>query len=270
AAAPAGQGLNVAGATVAVPGLLDRENGLVRRAPNLGWTDVPVSTLLRDALPDLPIPAGHDNEANLAALAELWFGDGARHGGFIHVSGEIGIGAGIVMDGQVLRGTHGFAGELGHLIAEPGGAPCTCGGRGCLEQSAGQDAILRAAGLPAVTATTAAKPDGPIKALIALLERSDPRALAALDGAGRALGATLASAVNLVDPGAIVLGGIFSPLAPWIRPAVEAALAEGGGSLRTEVPPVVASELAGNAAVLGAAGVVIERVIGHPALLLPS
>ncbi|MEV0349739.1 ROK family transcriptional regulator [Nonomuraea sp. NPDC050680] len=267
-AAAAGQGLAVAGATVALPGLLDRENGLVRRAPNLGWTDVPVSALLRDALPDLPIPAAHDNEANLAALAELWFGDGARHGGFIHVSGEIGIGAGIVMDGQVLRGTHGFAGELGHLVVEPGGAPCTCGGRGCLEQIAGQDAILRAAGLPAVTATTAAKPDGPIRELIDLLEHSDQRALAALDGAGRALGATLASAVNLVDPGAIVLGGIFSPLASWIRPAVEAALGEGSGSLRTAVPPVVASELAGNAAVLGAAGVVIERVIGHPALLL--
>jgi predicted NBD/HSP70 family sugar kinase len=267
-ASAAGQGLRVAGAVVAVPGLLDRENGLVRRAPNLGWTDVPVSALLAEALPDLPIPAAHDNEANLAALAELWFGDGARHGGFIHVSGEIGIGAAIVMDGQVLRGTHGFAGELGHLLAEPDGPRCSCGGRGCLEQIAGQDAIVRAAGLPASSATTAARPDGPLLALIGLLERSDPRALSALDTAGRALGGALASAVNLVDPGAIVLGGIFSPLAPWIRPAVEAVLGEGAGVLRTAVPAVVASELAGNAAVLGAAGVVIERVIGDPAVLL--
>jgi predicted NBD/HSP70 family sugar kinase len=217
-------------------------------------------------MPALAIPLGQDNEANLAALAELWFG--ARHGDFIHVSGEIGIGAGIVMGGRIVRGAHGFAGELGHLVVEPGGPACTCGGRGCLEQIAGQDAIMRAAGLPAVTATTTARPDGPIKALVELLRGGDQRALDALGRAGLALGTTLASAVNLFDPGAIVLGGIFSPLGPWIRPSVEAALAEGAGALRTAVPEVSVSELAGNAAVLGAAGVVVERVIGDPALLM--
>lgn len=109
-AAAAGQGLTVAGAAVALPGLLDRENGVVRHAPNLGWTDVPVT-----GAPGLAaaLPAEYDNEANLAALGELWFGGGARFGDFVHVSGEIGIGAGIVVDGRVFRGAHGFAGELG-------------------------------------------------------------------------------------------------------------------------------------------------------------
>lgn len=139
------QGLSVAGAAVALPGLLDREDGVVRHAPNLGWTDVPVT-----GAPglDLALPTEYDNEANLAALGELWFGGGAELGDFVHVSGEIGIGAGIVVDGRVFRGAHGFAGELGHLVAEPGGPPCSCGGRGCLEQVAGQEALLRAAGLP--------------------------------------------------------------------------------------------------------------------------
>ncbi|KAB2362812.1 ROK family protein, partial [Actinomadura montaniterrae] len=261
-AAVAGQGLAVAGAAVALPGLLDREHGVVRHAPNLGWTDVPVALPAGAA----PLPAEYDNEANLAALGELWFGGGARLGDFVHVSGEIGIGAGIVVDGRVFRGAHGFAGELGHLVADPSGPPCSCGGRGCLEQVAGQEAMLRAAGIP--QARTVTGPDGSVNALLDRLNAGDAAALAAVDRAGRALGGALASVVNLIDPDAIVLGGVFSPLAEWIRPPLRDVLAAGPGSLRRGVPPVEVSGLAEGAAVLGAAGLVIERVIADPALLL--
>ncbi|QKG18410.1 ROK family transcriptional regulator [Actinomadura verrucosospora] len=261
-AAAAGQGLAVAGAAVALPGLLDREHAVVRHAPNLGWTDVPVAVPAGAA----PLPAEYDNEANLAALGELWFGGGARLGDFVHVSGEIGIGAGIVVDGRVFRGAHGFAGELGHLVADPSGPPCSCGGRGCLEQVAGQEAMLRAAGIPQVRTVTG--PDGSVNALLERLNAGDAAALAAVDRAGRALGGALASVVNLIDPDAIVLGGVFSPLAAWIRPPLEDVLAAGTGSLRRAVPPVEVSGLAEGAAVLGAAGLVIERVIADPALLL--
>ncbi|MGI5329989.1 ROK family protein [Actinomadura nitritigenes] len=261
-AAVAGQGLAVAGAAVALPGLLDREHGVVRHAPNLGWADVPVAVPTGPA----PLPAEYDNEANLAALGELWFGGGARLGDFVHVSGEIGIGAGIVVDGRVFRGAHGFAGELGHLVADPSGPPCSCGGRGCLEQIAGQEAMLRAAGIP--QARTVTGPDGSVNALLDRLNGGDAAALAAVDRAGRALGGALASVVNLIDPDAIVLGGVFSPLAAWIRPPLEGVLAAGTGSLRRGVPPVEVSGLAEGAAVLGAAGLVIERVIADPARLL--
>ncbi|MEV4007520.1 ROK family transcriptional regulator [Actinomadura sp. NPDC049753] len=262
-AAAAGQGLTVAGAAVALPGLLDRENGVVRHAPNLGWTDVPVT-----GAPGLAtaLPAEYDNEANLAALGELWFGGGARFGDFVHVSGEIGIGAGIVVDGRVFRGAHGFAGELGHLVADPSGPACSCGGRGCLEQIAGQEAMLRAAGLPVTR--PAAGPEGSVGSLVDRLSGGDAAALDAVARAGRALGGALASAVNLIDPDTIVLGGVFSSLAAWIRPPLEGVLAEGPGSLRRGVPPVEVSGLAEGAAVLGAAGLVVERVIADPALLL--
>ncbi|MEU4827922.1 ROK family transcriptional regulator [Actinomadura sp. NPDC023710] len=262
-AAVAGQGLTVAGAAVALPGLLDRENGVMRHAPNLGWTDVPVT-----GAPGLAtaLPAEYDNEANLAALGELWFGDGARFGDFVHVSGEIGIGAGIVVDGRVFRGAHGFAGELGHLVADPSGPACSCGGRGCLEQIAGQEAMLRAAGLPVTR--PAAGPEGSVSRLVERLGAGDAAALDAVARAGRALGGALASAVNLIDPDTIVLGGVFSPLAAWIRPPLEGVLAEGPGSLRRGVPPVEVSGLAEGAAVLGAAGLVVDRVIADPALLL--
>ncbi|WP_394837973.1 ROK family transcriptional regulator [Pendulispora rubella] len=262
------QGLSVAGATVALPGLLDRERGFLRRAPNLGWSDVPVQKLLQEGLPELRLAVEYDNEANLAALGELWFGAGAQLGDFVHVSGEIGIGAGIVVGGNVFRGAHGFAGELGHIVVEPGGARCGCGARGCLEQMAGQEAILRAAGLDAVAVTSAASAGGSIAALVDRLAKGDDRARSAVRRAGKALGATLAAVVNLFDPDAIVLGGIFSPLAPWAKPSIEKALAKGAGTLRDVLPPLVVSELAGGAAVLGAAGSVASRVTADPALLL--
>jgi predicted NBD/HSP70 family sugar kinase len=262
------QGLTVAGSVVALPGVLDRSNGRLLQAPNLGWADAHVASLLQAGLPDLRLPTDHDNEANLAALGELWFGAGPSLGDFVHVSGEIGIGAGIVVAGRVFRGAHGFAGELGHVMVEPSGPPCACGSRGCLEQVAGQEAILRGAGLTGVTAGSAAGPDGSIAALVGLLESGDPSAVAAVERAGRALGGALTTAVKLLDPDTVVLGGIFSPLAQWARPAVEEALALGSGVLRGTVPPVVVSPLAGGAAVLGAAGLVIERVIADPGRLL--
>jgi predicted NBD/HSP70 family sugar kinase len=107
-----------------------------------------------------------------------------------------------------------------------------------------------------------------VNALLDRLNAGDAAALAAVDRAGRALGGALASVVNLIDPDAIVLGGVFSPLAEWIRPPLRDVLAAGPGSLRRGVPPVEVSGLAEGAAVLGAAGLVIERVIADPALLL--
>jgi predicted NBD/HSP70 family sugar kinase len=267
-AAAADQGLTVAGTVVALPGLLDRDRGMLHRAPNLGWSAVPVAELLRGGLPELPIGVDQDNEANLAALGELWFGAGPRLGDFVHVSGEIGIGAGVIVGGRVFRGAHGFAGELGHLVADPDGPECSCGGRGCLEQVAGQEAILRAAGLTGPTGTTAASPEGPLTELTGRLAAGEPAATAAVAAAGQALGRSLASVVNLLDPDTIVLGGVFSPLADGIRPALERELAGGPGVLRDSVPAVVVSTLAGDAAVLGAAGLVIERVIADPARLL--
>ena len=261
-------GLSVAGAVVALPGALDRSSGRLRTAPNLGWRDVAAGDLLAAGLPALPLPADHDNEANLAALGELSFGDGHELGAYVHVSGEIGIGAGIVVGGRVFRGAHGFAGELGHIVVVPDGQPCACGGRGCLEQVAGQEAILRAAGVADAAATSPAGANGPLDALVALLEGGDERALAAVRRAGEALGQALAAAVNLLDPDTIVLGGIFSALAPWVRPAAEAALAAGAGVLRTSPPRVTVSRLGGDAAALGAASLVVERVLGDPGRLL--
>ncbi|WP_328557002.1 MULTISPECIES: ROK family transcriptional regulator [unclassified Streptomyces] len=242
------EGLWPAGLAVAVPGLVARDARTVVRAPNLDWHDTDLGTLLPAELP-LTV----DNEANFGGLAELWLGDGAPRD-FLHVSAEIGIGAAILVDGRLLRGTRGFAGELGHVPVRPEGPACPCGGRGCLEQYAGEEAVLRAAGLE------------PGEDRVGLLARraadGDPGVRRALRDAGTALGIALTGAVNLLDPETVVLGGALAGLAPWLLPSLEGELAR-----RTAGPacPVSVSRLGSEGPLLGAAHSVVRGVLDDPA-----
>ncbi|RSN01166.1 sugar kinase [Nonomuraea sp. WAC 01424] len=238
-----GAGLRIIGAALAVPGTV--EGDLLRNAPHLGWRDVRVADLL-------DLPCAVDNEANLAALGELWFGSGAAD--FLYVSGEIGVGAGLVVDGTVFRGTYGLAGELGHVVVTPDGPACRCGGRGCLEVYAGQDALL-------------GELDS-VAALVTALAEGDRRALDACGRAGDALGVALTSAVHLLDPGRIVLGGIFAPLFPWLESSVRGALAARLRQMRGTPPALAVSANGADAAVLGAAGLIIQRIVADPADVL--
>ncbi|MFF6996631.1 ROK family protein [Streptomyces sp. NPDC008313] len=241
-------GLWPAGLAVAVPGLVARDARTVVRAPNLDWHDTDVGALL-----PFDIPLTVDNEANFGGLAELWLGEATPHD-FLHVSAEIGIGAAVVVDGRLLRGTRGFAGELGHVPVRPEGPECVCGGRGCLEQYAGEEAVMRAAGL---------EPGEDRVGLLA--ERAghgDKDVRRALRGAGTALGIALTGAVNLLDPEAVVLGGALSGLAPWLLPSLERELAR-----RTAGPAcaVSVSRLGPQGPLLGAAHSVVRAVLDDPA-----
>jgi predicted NBD/HSP70 family sugar kinase len=238
---PAGD-LPLAGAALAVPGLVSPD-GLVRVAPNLGWQDVDAAALLRDAL---GLPVTVDNEANLAALSELRTAGGP---GFVYVSGEIGIGAGIVLNGALYRGMRGWSGEIGHVSVHPDGPECRCGARGCLERYAGQEAILRAAG-------------------VSSLAEIDEAAAPALAEAASALGIALAGVVNLLDVDTIVLGGSYAPLVPWLRDGIAAELHR--HVLTADLAPVTlrAAALGADAAVRGAADSVLRRVLDDPAAWL--
>jgi predicted NBD/HSP70 family sugar kinase len=245
-------GLRLAGAAVAVPGLVDPE-GVVRLAPNLGWRDVPVPAALAllDNLADFAVPLRVDNEANLAALGELHAAPPGRPS-FVYVSGEIGIGAGIVLDGALFRGARGWSGELGHMTVDRNGPPCHCGSRGCLERYAGQEVLL------------AATADGDADRLAELAAAGDRGTLRALTGAATALGVTLAGVVNLLDVDTVVLGGVYAPLAPWLGPTVQKELR--GRVLTAQWSPVTVrpSVLGGGAAVVGAAGSVVRSVLDQP------
>lgn len=259
--AGAREGLHMAGAVLAVPGLVSRGDGRLLVAPNLGWEDVSVVQLLAREPSLAGLRLDCDNEANLAALGEL--STGASGSTFLHVSGEVGVGAGLVVDGVLMRGQHGFGGELGHVSVDPHGPPCRCGGRGCLETYAGQEAILLAAGLMSgVVTTLSGRPTA--EQLVNLARAGEPALMAALDQAAEALGAALTTAVNLLDLDTVVLGGIYRDLAPWLVEPVQRYLRTRvvGGQWAT--PLVRPSVLGADAAVIGAAGEVVRRVLASP------
>lgn len=242
--AEAEAGLTVAGAAVAVPGLVEAPHGRVRRAPNLVWQDVEIGAELRRVLPDTPFEPVIGNEADFAALAEAHGApapDGAADDAdgrpgvltdFLYVSGEIGVGAGVILDRELFRGARGWAGEIGHVTVEPDGASCRCGARGCLETVAGLEALRR---------------DGP-------------------EAAASALGRAASAAVNLLDLPAVVLGGAYAlPEFAALVPGVEKALAEHVVSARWAPVAVHVSRRGTAAAVTGAATAVIRRVHADPA-----
>ncbi|SCK09013.1 Sugar kinase of the NBD/HSP70 family, may contain an N-terminal HTH domain [Streptomyces sp. WMMB 714] len=249
-------GLRPAGLAVAVPGLVTRSSTTVVHAPNLGWHDTDIA----EHLPG-PLRLTVDNEANFGALAELWQREPEdAPADFVHVSAEVGIGAAVVLDGELLRGRRGFAGELGHVPVEPDGPDCACGGSGCLEQYAGEAAMLGAAG---VEASGAGGRSAALAELQARAERGDPDALAALRRAGGALGIALAAAVNLLDPRAVVLGGTLAGLAPWLLPSLEAELRRRTAAPGA-VPELAVSAIGSAGPSLGAAHSVVRTVLSDP------
>jgi predicted NBD/HSP70 family sugar kinase len=195
---------------------------------------------------ELGVPVAVDNEANLAALSELRTTGGPS---FVYVSGEIGIGAGIVLDGVLYRGMRGWSGEIGHVSVHPDGPECRCGARGCLERYAGQEAILRAAG-------------------VATLAEVDETAAPALAEAASALGLALAGVVNLLDVDTVVLGGSYAPLVPWLRDGIAAELHRHVLTAGLAPTTLRAAALGADAAMRGAADAVLREVLNNPAAWL--
>lgn len=253
-------GLTVRGIGVAVPGLVDLDAQVLRIAPNLGWSDVPVLERMRSASSLAWPTASLDNEANLAALGELWSGDHGDTDSFVLVNGDVGVGAGVVLEGRLHRGTRGFGGELGHLTVAPDGPECRCGARGCLEQVAGLDWILRRAGLRPASANGAdATPT-----LLAALAESEWRAVGAVEDAGASLGVGIAALVNLFDIDTVVLGGVYAPLFPWLDAPVRAAVERRVLSARWAPISITPSRLGRDAAVVGAARSALRDVLADP------
>jgi predicted NBD/HSP70 family sugar kinase len=256
------EGLRPVGATVALPGLVDAGTGTLLLAPNLGWTDVQVADELRERLPGASFPFVADNEANLAALAELWEGSARGLADVLYVSGEIGVGGGIIIGGELFRGAQGFGGEFGHMTVDPAGRPCACGSRGCLETVIGLEALLELAGLE----PTATGSGEPVSTLAGRARAGDERALAALQEAGRWLGIAIASAANLLNFQAVVLGGSFGQLSTWLAAPLARELEVHVLASDWAVPRVLPSTLGPEAAVRGAAAQSLRRVLSDPAL----
>lgn len=261
AAEAAAAGMVILGGGLAVPGLVDSASGTVASAPNLHWRGV--SLQLEGLLPDAPLGTALHNEANCAALAELWYGHGLDFRDYLFVSGEVGVGGGLVIGSELFAGPYGQAGEVGHMVVEPSGPECSCGGHGCLETFAGQEAIFSQAGIPAGPAS------GRLARLGEQLASGDAAAISAVARAGHYLGIAAASTARLMNLSAVVLGGHFTQMGPWLRPALRRSLAEYAPGVVSDAR-VEISELGQSAALLGAAGSSLRAVLASPFSLTPA
>lgn len=201
------------GSSLALPGLFSADTLTI--APNLGWRNIPRKELLRP-LHDLDVTLVA-NEADLAAYAVAYPRPGVPEGpdSFIYVSGEVGIGGGLIVNHQPLSGAHGWSGEIGHICVEPEGAICSCGARGCLETVAGLKALGHAVGLGDNASTRE------------ILQHAghSSRAQDAMTHAGHALGQALSAVVNTVDISQVYLGGLVAEIAPYLLPSLHEELA---------------------------------------------
>jgi predicted NBD/HSP70 family sugar kinase len=259
-AAADAQGVPAVGATLAGPGLVDVRAGMLVRSRDLGWEHVHVAGMLARRLDRPGLAVRIDNESNLGALAELWAGAGQRLRDFVYVSSPHGVGAGIVLQGQLYRGAHGFAGELGHVTVDPEGPLCTCGNRGCLAMLVGEDALCAIAadhGIASRSARTTAR------VLAERIRTGDEQTLASVQRIGHWLGIGLAGTVNLLDPEALILGGCLAELAPWLELPLRDAFAV--GTLADDACQIVPSQLGDSAAVRGAAALALHELVNDPA-----
>ena len=252
----------VLGVTIAAPGQIDRETGVLAYSAVLGWSDVDLAGGLAARLPPASPPVRADNDARLGALAE-------RGSDLVYLTGGMGIGAGVVVGGDVLRGALGFAGEIGHLPLGPADRLCPCGRSGCLELAVGLPAFLDLATRPDDPAHRLGIEDR-MAALGARARAGDARVLAAVAEVGRVLGLGVSMLVDVLSPRAVVLGGYFGTVAPWLLPVVEEVLAQ-----RAIAGQVVGLEVRASAAgfagpVLGAAQDALEPLFVDPAGMLSA
>jgi glucokinase len=253
------------GAGVSTPGPVNLQRGIVTAPPNLpGWRDVSLADLISR---NLGVPAWIENDANAAAVAEhrLGAGRGSQH--MILVTIGTGIGGGLILDGRLYHGASGGAGEIGHMLVEPGGRLCGCGVRGHLEAMASGSALDAAArdiaasepeGLVAVTARREnSEPNARI--LDDAVEAGDASARAAVERAGRYLGVGLTNLVNVFNPEVIVVGGSVRKSTLYLQTAVDTMQRDAFAQHRADVR-VVEAALDGDEAAIGAALLALDRL----------
>ncbi|WP_299050753.1 ROK family protein [uncultured Nocardioides sp.] len=251
--ADAPDGAPLVGIGLAVPGMVRRRDGMVRLAPNLGWSDVSPGPMILAALGvDVPLRVG--NDADLGALAEHHRGVGVDIDDLVYVSGNVGVGAGVVAGGVPLAGAGGYAGEVGHLALSPAGRDCHCGARGCWETSVGGHEIARTIGCPT----------DEVANLDLVLERYDV-APPGLGGVGRELGQGLAGIVNVLNPQVVVLGGYFRSLLRLVPGDVRAGFEEVALPAPQESVSLSLPGLGADSVLLGAAELAFEPLLADPA-----
>ncbi|MER6952399.1 ROK family transcriptional regulator [Streptomyces sp. NPDC002623] len=256
-------GVHLGRVVIAVPGPV--VGGLVAAAIPFGWGTTDLAALVTGRLPDLQCPVEVVNDANMAALAEYHAlaATGSAHPDTVaYVRADVGVGGGLLIGGRIHAGSHGMAGEIGHIPVSLDGPPCKCGSSGCLVTYLGLGSLTTAAGLGGFT------PGQDAAAVRAELDRrlrsGEPRSVAALHDAGHALGAAMLAVASAADAGAAILGGYLADWAPWLAPGIDARLTGRRTAMSAVGFDVSVGVLGADATLHGAVQVGRDRIFDDP------
>jgi predicted NBD/HSP70 family sugar kinase len=242
--------LGLTGISIGIHGFVEYPSSQILFVPFFGWKQADWKGALEEKF---QVAVYIENEANLAALGELESGTASQYTDLIYLSIGAGIGAGMILSGNIFRGIQGYAGEVGHTTIERDGKLCTCGNRGCWEMYASERAMADQLGL-------AYKP-GITELIIDRLEKRDAAALAAVDEAGRCLGIGIANLINTFNPQLVVIGNQLGKYGKWMQPYIEDTMNKRFPWVKKETVDIRYSELEDEACAIGAAYLAIRNLM---------
>lgn len=264
-------GRPVFGVGIGVPGLVDMASGQLLFAPNLGWEDVPIKALVESVI---SAPVFVANEANLAALGESYFGAGQDSNFLLSISSGVGLGGGIVLNGRLVEGVAGFAGEVGHITVQQDATalPCNCGNFGCWETVAGRQALFdrvetainngQPSWIAEVTGGDMTRLSVPL--IVEAARRNDQVALDALQETGEWLGIGIASLINVINPERVIFGGTLISAYEFLLPTMIQTVNERTWPWMREGVEIVTAEHGEDASVMGSVAIVYRDVLNNP------
>lgn len=259
---------DVVGVGIGCPGPLDLEAGVVVKTPNLGWSGYPIRDRIAEAV---GLPAALDNDANCATYGEWWLGAGRGTRSLVGLTLGTGIGGGVILDGRLVRGASGCAGEVGHMTIDMHGRRCACGNYGCLEAYAsGPNIAARAReGLEVGDVSTLTElVDGDLSRITALtvyeaLVAGDAYAQEVMTETAKFLGAGIANLVNILNPEMVVLVGGVTRAGHHLLTPLRSEVRRRAFEFATRACRIVGGELPETAGVIGAAGVFAASLEGR-------
>jgi glucokinase-like ROK family protein len=247
----------IIGIGIGVPGIVNYEQGHILSAPNLCWTNVNLKEIVETRF---QVPVFIDNEANAGAIGEKWFGSGKKATDLLYVSAGTGIGAGIVINNELYRGSQGLAGEIGHMTVELKGLPCSCGNHGCWEEYASEKALFR------YMQNNATVDSLSVFDLIELAIGGDQLAQEGFRNVGKYLGIGVANLINAFNPEIVIIGNTLPLVGDILMDELRQEVAQRCFASNYYSVKILPSELNMHACAMGAAALVISRLYASPVL----
>lgn len=237
----------IVGIAIGVPGIVDKE-GTVLLAPNLGWKSINIKEEIEA---EFNVPVCIENEANAGAYGEKQFGAGQDCQNILYVSAGIGIGVGIIINGELYKGQSGFSGEIGHMIININGKPCRCGSKGCWEVYASENALL----------SMTNNKDATLESLIQSADDKDENTIRLFEQIGYYLGYGINNIINSFNPGMVIIGNRLAMAQKWIEAPIRETIESCTLSFNQSNLELLFSKLSTHSTALGLAAFAIENFI---------